>query len=326
MQFMDVAALLAGIGLFSLGASALACLLFGARLARHSNRMALLRWMRSLSDHTIFKKSDASPAANHPDSGDSRSRDVAIPDAPQGPAVPPISATSERSPLSASLSEDARLLRQIGAEMYQAGDLSTKPSLYLDEYANLFGPVRELPLRIFEIGVQRGVSMKMWEKFFPNATIVGLDGDPQPSGFPQSPRFHFVQAWQDDAAAMQKAVQLAGGPFDIIIDDASHLGCHTARSFALLFPYALKAGGYYVLEDICTAFNYPSDYDAAPFNPPVIGCEGMPKVFPSHQHGMVGLLKQMVDHAMAPTAAGGYTQFPIQRVCALTNIAFLQKA
>lgn len=168
--------------------------------------------------------------------------------------------------------------------------------------------------------------MIMWEEFFPSATVVGLDGDDKPEGFPTSERFHFIKAWQDDPQALKQAVSLAGGPFDFIIDDASHLGCHTARSFAHLFPDALKGGGTYVIEDICTAFNYPSDFDAGKYVPPEIGLPGMPKIFPSHEHGMVGLVKQLMDHAMAPTALGGYTRYPIERITIMTNIAFFQKA
>jgi hypothetical protein len=203
---------------------------------------------------------------------------------------------------------------------------SRKPSIYLNEYAKWFAPLRNQPIRIFEIGVQQGLSMKLWEQFFPHAIVVGLDGDAKPAEFPESKRFHFVQAWQDDALAMKRALDLAGGPFDIIIDDASHLGCHTARSFALLFPDGLKKGGIYVMEDICTSFNYETDYDAVQLVPAEMGIPGMPKIFPSAQHGMVGVVKQLMDHAMSPTVFGGYTRYPIEKMTILTNIAFFHKA
>jgi hypothetical protein len=227
--------------------------------------------------------------------------------------------------MSSELSDIAFEINAIADSLY-GQSASRKPTVYLNEYAKLFGPLRNLPVRIFEIGVQQGLSMQMWERFFPNAIVVGLDGDPKPEGFPDSERFHFIQAWQDDAAALKRASALAGGPFDVIIDDASHLGCHTARSFALLFPDDLKGGGVYIMEDICTAFNYETDYDATQFVPAEIGVPGMPRKFPSTQHGMVGLVKQLIDHTMSPTALGGYTRYAIEKVTILTNIAFFHKS
>lgn len=211
------------------------------------------------------------------------------------------------------------------AARYYGDDLSRKPNIYVDEYDRLFRPLRRLPLRLLELGVQRGISMLIWREYFPNSFVVGLDMAPKPENFPDEPRFHFVQGSQDDPAALDEAVAQAGGPFDIIIDDASHLGYLTARSFAYLFPTRLKPGGTYVIEDICTAFNSGGDFDATEYCPAEIGLPGMPRVFPSHQHGMVGLVKQLFDHAMAPTAAGGYTRFAIERMTVLTNIAFLTK-
>jgi hypothetical protein len=212
------------------------------------------------------------------------------------------------------------------ASRYYRDDPSKKPKLYLDEYDRLFRPLRRLPLRLLELGVQAGISMLLWREYFPNAIIVGLDVASKPEIFPDEQRLHFVRGSQDDPAALDEAVAQAGGPFDIIIDDASHLGYLTARFFAYLFPTRLKAGGTYVIEDICTAFNSCGDFDATEYCPAGIGLPGIPRVFPSHQHGMVGLVKQLFDHAMAPTAVGGYTRYAIERLTVLSNIVFIEKA
>jgi hypothetical protein len=212
------------------------------------------------------------------------------------------------------------------AVRYYGADLSRKPLSYLAEYDRLFRPMRDGPIRFLELGVQRGISMLIWRDYFPHATIVGLDSSPKPESFPEEPRFHFIHGGQDDPARLDEAVVRAGGPFDIIIDDASHLGYLTARSFAYLFPTCLRPGGVYVIEDICTAFTSGGDFDAAEYVPAEIGLPGIPRIFPSHQHGMVGLVKQLFDHAMAPTAAGGYTRYAIERMTVLSNIAILHKA
>ncbi len=80
-----------------------------------------------------------------------------------------------------------------------------------------------------------------------------------------------------------------------------------------------------MIEDNCTAFERIG-YDGSPFTAPEIGVLDMPKIFRSHQHGNVGLVKQLLDHTMAPTAAGGYTRFAIEKMTVLTNIAIIHKA
>ena len=220
---------------------------------------------------------------------------------------------------------ETNLLAELAAKLY-GNDPYRKPDIYLSEYNRLFEPLRFLPLRLLELGVHEGASMILWENYFPVATVVGLDGKPKPATFPTNQRFHFVHGAQDNAALLDQAIAIAGGPFDIIIDDCSHVGCHTARSFAHLFGKGLSPGGIYIIEDICTAFTSGGGCDAAPFNPPEIGPPGMPQVFPSHQNGMVGVIKQLLDHTQAPTAAGAYTEYPIERLTVMTNFAVLHKA
>ena len=220
---------------------------------------------------------------------------------------------------------ESNLLSELALKAY-GPDPYRKPDVYLREYDRLFRPLRLLPIRLLELGVHQGTSMILWRDYFPLATIVGLDGEVMPASFPADKRFHFVHGAQDDPALLDSAVSLAGGPFDIIIDDCSHLGCHTARSFAHLFTKGLRPGGIYIIEDTCTAFTSCGGWDGAPFDPPKIGLPGMPQVFPSHQNGMVGLIKQLIDHSQAPTAIGAYTEYPIERVTVVTNLAVLHKA
>ena len=211
------------------------------------------------------------------------------------------------------------------AERYYGTDGNRKPTIYLAEYERLFGPMRNAPLRLLEIGVRFGASMFLWADYFPNATIVGLDIDEKPENFPTDKRIHFIKGSQDDPDTLGRCVSLAGGQFDIVVDDASHVGRLSAASFAHLFPHALKPGGYYVIEDICTAFL--SDFpDSEQFNPPEVGNRLDDRHFPSHQAGMVGVVKQLFDHVMAPVATGHYSRYQIERMLVLTNIAILQKA
>ncbi|GAC1339880.1 MAG: hypothetical protein NVSMB18_08900 [Acetobacteraceae bacterium] len=216
-------------------------------------------------------------------------------------------------------------LVSIAARLYGTAPYR-KPRVYLDEYERLFSGMRDMPIRFLELGVHRGISMQIWREYFPHATIVGLDSDAKPENFPAEARFHYVHGGQDDVTLLRQALAFAGGPFDVVLDDASHLGAITARSFAFLFEHGLQPGGIYIIEDTCTAFTSGGDFDAAPYVPAEIGLPGMPRVFPSHDHGLIGLVKQMIDHSQAPTAAGGYTRYAIERVTVMTNIAYIHKA
>lgn len=221
------------------------------------------------------------------------------------------------------------------AERYYGSDIARKGLIYLAEYDRLFSPMRDKPIRLLELGVRFGASMLMWRDYFPAATIVGLDIDPCPPMFPAENRIHFVQGSQADPSALDQAIEVAGGLFDIIIDDASHVGQATARSFAHLFPRGLQPGGFYVIEDICTAFWVSQFPDAEAYHPAEIGEVGPGDIFPSHQNGMVGVVKQIFDHVMYPIAAHlsspspgvpDNNRYAIERMLILMNIAILQKA
>jgi cephalosporin hydroxylase len=212
------------------------------------------------------------------------------------------------------------------AERYYGKDGNRKHPIYLAEYERILSPVRTQPIRLLELGVRHGASMQIWHDYLPYATIVGIDVADKPPLFPDDPRCHFVQGSQDSPVILAEAVRLAGGAFDIIIDDASHLGYLTVRSFAYLFTHALKSGGSYVIEDICTSFLPAYAPEGLEYAAPALTLAATgQKEFPSFQNGMVGVVKQIFDHMMARTAVGGYSSFPVERMIATTNIAIFEK-
>ena len=129
--------------------------------------------------------------------------------------------------------------------------------LYTPVYHQLFQHVRDQPLRFLEIGIggydllnAGGLSLRMWDEYFPNAQIVGLDIHPKTLSI--SPRVHTVCGSQSDPAILAKLVQ-EFGPFDIIIDDGSHRAEDAKASFVYLYPL-MTANGLYIIEDIQTSF------------------------------------------------------------------------
>jgi demethylmacrocin O-methyltransferase len=93
--------------------------------------------------------------------------------------------------------------------------------------------------RVCEIGVAAGESLRMWQSLFPLGEVTGVDIHPE-AVFPAGTRR--VIAGQDDPCLAEL------GPFDLIVDDASHDGNLTRETFALLWP-RLAPGGFYVVED-----------------------------------------------------------------------------
>ncbi|MFN4153720.1 MAG: class I SAM-dependent methyltransferase [Paracoccaceae bacterium] len=118
---------------------------------------------------------------------------------------------------------------------------------YLPIYDRYFGPWRDRPLRMLEIGVSKGGSLSMWRKYFgPEAVIFGIDIDPTCA------RFDGISAQvrigsQADAGFLRSVVEEMGG-VDIVLDDGSHWSEHMKASLDVLYPL-LSDGGVYMIED-----------------------------------------------------------------------------
>jgi SAM-dependent methyltransferase len=168
-------------------------------------------------------------------------------------------------------------------------------------------------IRILELGVWKGDSLAMWRDAFPRATIVGVDLHP-PQGLDLGPRVTVVAGDQSDGELLGRIrAEHAPDGFDVIVDDASHIGVLTARSLQILFGAHLKPGGLYFIEDWGTGYVAswddgadPSAVIGAPQLDEVVdeqtpGDETGPVRFPSHDAGMVGLIKRLVDHTASTT-------------------------
>jgi hypothetical protein len=122
---------------------------------------------------------------------------------------------------------------------------------YLSFYDAFFHPLRHQPLVVLEIGVAGGASLKTWEEYFPHAQIVGADIAPA------SKRFERGRVAIDllDQSNIEELVgtAVARGPFDIVIDDGSHIWDHQLTSLRTLFPF-VKHDGFYIIEDLQTNY------------------------------------------------------------------------
>lgn len=152
---------------------------------------------------------------------------------------------------------------------YYGTDKSSEHHRYTRLYQRHFRTRRTAVRSVLEIGVggitsfegfettAGGQSLRMWRDYFPNAEIVGVDINEKDV---HSARIHFVRGDQSDSGFLQEVVRKYG-PFDVVIDDGSHIGRHIQASYAALWG-AVTAGGMYVVEDLAVAF-HPS-YEGGP--------------------------------------------------------------
>lgn len=122
---------------------------------------------------------------------------------------------------------------------------------YLSFYEKFLSPLRNLQLSILEVGVLGGASLKTWESYFPNAKVTGADI------VPASKRFEGGRVGIEilDQSNIQELTQLAlnHGPFDIVIEDGSHMCEHQITTLKTLFPF-VKSDGIYIVEDLQTNY------------------------------------------------------------------------
>ena len=105
--------------------------------------------------------------------------------------------------------------------------------------------------RVCEVGVYHGESLQLWMAMFPYGEVTGIDRDPGAT-WPPGAR-QVVHDVRDPGLAA-----LAGGPFDLVVDDGGHFGDQAHAAFGALWPL-LAPGGYYVVEDWYVSLpGYPS--------------------------------------------------------------------
>ena len=125
---------------------------------------------------------------------------------------------------------------------------------YFNYYDLIMATLIDQEIKLLEIGILKGGSLLLWCDYFPQGTIVGIDKK-LPEDFKPGDRVHTFEGNQMDVQFLSNvANKVAPDGFDIIIDDASHIGELTKISFWHLFDRHLKPGGYFVIEDWGTGY------------------------------------------------------------------------
>lgn len=121
---------------------------------------------------------------------------------------------------------------------------------YTHLYDTHFNQFRDQRIKMLELGVSRGASLILWEKVFRKGRFYGVDTRARRwrRMLKNHKRVKVFVGSQSDPEFLQKEV-IPAGPFDIIIDDASHVPEDQLVSFKSLWPHVAR-NGFYVIEDL----------------------------------------------------------------------------
>jgi len=121
---------------------------------------------------------------------------------------------------------------------------------YTPFYKKHFLIFKNKNIDLLEIGIAAGSSLKMWDSWFDNANIYGIDNNPQCSKLCK--KHNNINLIIQDIKTFN-----TNKKFDIIIDDGCHLANFIIHGFKTLWS-KVKKGGYYVIEDIhaCKNISY----------------------------------------------------------------------
>lgn len=123
---------------------------------------------------------------------------------------------------------------------------------YTPFYNFFFKHIANEPIRLLELGL--GVacaSLKMWEEYFPNAQVYGIDCAERCSLY--KGRSTIIIGNLSNKEFLSQLPSKIGSNFDIIVDDAAHHVRQQRLLFMEMFPH-VKSGGVYVVEDLGTSY------------------------------------------------------------------------
>lgn len=117
---------------------------------------------------------------------------------------------------------------------------------YCSIYESIFDRMQNDPIKLLEIGIEDGGSIRMWRDYFSYGRIYGIDiidcGQ-------QGERTKCFIADQGKPEHLHEVMERIGAMMDFIIDDGSHALSDILISLRTLYPY-LKEGGFYFIEDL----------------------------------------------------------------------------
>jgi len=129
---------------------------------------------------------------------------------------------------------------------------------YAPHYAAQFDAIRNDPIKLLEIGVGGGESIRMWLEYFHSARVFGVDNvqgtNPWNTvGVGAHLRYTFVSGDQGCETFWKCFVVDYGSNWGVIVDDGSHFSRDVITTFNAMWP-RVAPGGFYCIEDLGVAY------------------------------------------------------------------------
>jgi len=146
-------------------------------------------------------------------------------------------------------------LQEIYEDLKTKGFETDKGSVhsYIPVYEEILAPYRNTAKFVLEIGVFKGNSLRMWEKYF-NCPVFGVDCDETPHDGMADLREmiasgeHLIKIF--DASNENEVKENLGNiKFDVIIEDANHQLSQQLELYRIYKEY-LTPNGIYIIEDV----------------------------------------------------------------------------
>lgn len=121
---------------------------------------------------------------------------------------------------------------------------------YLELYEVLLCRRKYMAKNILEIGIYQGGSIKLWDEYFPNAKVYGVDIMEESEVWEEIKNkdkiclFTSTNAYDPGFWLMMKKIK-----FDMILDDGPHT-LESMQTFIRLYSQLLSQRGILILEDI----------------------------------------------------------------------------
>jgi cephalosporin hydroxylase len=120
---------------------------------------------------------------------------------------------------------------------------------YIPVYEELFKQRKNSALNVLEIGIGGGGSLQLWNDYFLNAEIYGIDPNYHIDRLDQFQRIHQIKDDAYSSECIQQNFIAKDIKFDIVIDDGPHNKQSQMLAMELYFPL-LADDGIIVIEDV----------------------------------------------------------------------------
>jgi hypothetical protein len=115
---------------------------------------------------------------------------------------------------------------------------------YTEIYFDFFKYLKNNKIKLLELGILNGDSLRMWREWFPNAEITGVDHN-----IKNLKPIDNVNIIKSNTQTIDICRDLNNEEFDIIIDDADHHPYQQLITLWNTWPL-LKKDGLYIIEDV----------------------------------------------------------------------------